>query len=47
MGKVKIRPLFILFVFGILTCFFTLTASLSLAISPPEDVDHGLATDEQ
>jgi len=45
--KSKIRPVFILFVSVIISCFFTLTASLALAISPPPDVDYGSVMDEQ
>jgi len=45
--KVKVRRIVILFIITTLSCFFTFTANVSQAASPPEDVDLGLATDDQ
>ena len=45
--KVKVSRIVILFVITTLSCFFTFTANVSQAASPPEDVDLGLATDDQ
>jgi len=45
--KAKIRLIVILFLFGIFSYSFTFTVNVALAASPPADVDHGLAIDEQ